>query len=113
MRNISNWGTPEQSITDIQFEDILHNYNVKEQCFFCTPKTSKNTTISGLAYFRELRGMTQQEFAEIIGTTQSRCSLRETGECRPSVEYYMKASKALDASIEELLATYQQATIIE
>ncbi|MBO6180269.1 helix-turn-helix transcriptional regulator [bacterium] len=51
---------------------------------------------------RKLRGMTQEQLAEIVGIGISNISYIETGKFAPSIENFEKVVKALDVEPYEL-----------
>ena len=53
--------------------------------------------------FRETRGLTQKELAEIIGVQDAVISNWETGRNRPNVDVLMKLCSALGTSADDLL----------
>ena len=52
--------------------------------------------------FRKLKNWTQNEFAEMVGTSQSALSAYETGEREPMLSTCLRISEVLDVSLEEL-----------
>ena len=53
--------------------------------------------------YRELRGLSQKELADLIGVSNSRVSNWEQGINRPNADIISDLSKALDVSPSELL----------
>ncbi|KPH85365.1 helix-turn-helix domain-containing protein [Komagataeibacter intermedius] len=53
---------------------------------------------------REIRGLSQAKLANVLGVSQSQIDRLEKGQRRLTVEYIEKISKALDVSINDLLA---------
>lgn len=56
-----------------------------------------------LRYFRELRGLSQKEFASLIGVSNSRVSNWEQGINRPDADILASICSALHISADELL----------
>lgn len=107
---ISAWGTPNQRIVDIPFSEMEREYHIAPSRYTCTLQSkSKPTTITGIAYYRQLRELRQAEAAEKVGITQHKWSLYETGDRLPPVGVYLKMSELLEASIDDLMARYPTA----
>lgn len=100
---INNWGKPEQTIQDIPYQTLLKTHDVSPAVYHCTPKKGP---VTGFAYYRKLRGITEQEVAEALHIRQGKWSLYETGEREPPVKILIKASDFLDTSVDQLLAEY-------
>lgn len=58
-----------------------------------------------VAKLRMLRGLTQAELAERVGTHQSSISRLERGEGEPSLSFLRRVVTALDASVEIKIVT--------
>ena len=105
--HISNWGTADQFVQDIPFADIEQTHRIIPSYYFCKPHPkNKDKPISGLAYYRQLRGLRQADLAESVGIQACDLSLYETEQRRPSVQVYKKISECLDVSIDDLLCTF-------
>ena len=102
---ISGWGTDKQTVRNYAFPDFDEIFNVRPYRYACTLK-SKPAPISGLAYFRQLRGLRQEHLSKETGIPQCDLSLYETGQRSPRVEFYLKMSELLDATVDQLLAEY-------
>lgn len=104
---ISDWGTDEQMERDIPFRELQSTYRIDPCYYFCKPlPKSAEKPISGLTYFRLIRGLRQSDISASLNIPQCDWSLYETGQRKPSVSVYLKASNLLDASIDDLLKTY-------
>lgn len=104
---ISNWETPEQTEQDILFADLRKTHRISPCYYFCRPiPKPKMTKVTGLAYFRRLRGMLQADVALALGIPACELSLFETGQRKPKVGVYLKASEVLETTVDELLAQY-------
>ena len=101
---INNWENPKQTIEDIPYQSLQKTHDVTPAVYYCTPK--KGSTMTGFAYFRKLRGLTEQELAEALHITQGKWSLYETGACEPPVRVLINASNILNATTDELIAEY-------
>ena len=101
---INSWGRPEQTIEDIPYQTLHKTHDIVPAVYHCTPK--KGPTMTGFAYFRKLRGITEREVAEALHIRQSKWSLYETGEREPPVTVLINASNFLDTTTDELLAEY-------
>ena len=102
---INNWGTPEQTVEDIPYSDFQNTHDITPAVYHCSPK--KGPTMTGFAYYRKLRGLREREIADALDIRQSKWSLYETGEREPPVQVVMRASEYLDATIDQLLTTYE------
>ena len=104
---ISSWGTPEQTEQDIPFADLPKTHRISPCYYFCKPiPKPRLEKITGLAHFRRLRGMLQADVALALGVPASELSQYETGQRRPKVHAYLKASEVLEATVDELLLQY-------
>lgn len=103
---ITNWRKPSRQVREIPYEDFLSAYDVAAHRFTCVPKRDRRETITGLAYYRKLRGLKVRELAEAVGVGQHKWSLYETGEPLPPVTVLLRVSEVLDASIDQLLDSY-------
>ena len=104
---ISNWGTDAQQEQDITFSSLMTTHNIMPCYYFCKPIPKPKTgPVSGLAYFRRLRGIRQADIAHELDITASDWSLYETGKRNTPVNIYLKASEILNATVDELLQTY-------
>lgn len=102
---INNWGTTEQTVNYIPYQTLLETHDISPAVYYCTPK--KGPTITGFAYYRKKCGITEQEIAEALHIRQGKWSLYETGEREPPVRVLMAAGDLLDATSDQLLATYE------
>jgi len=105
---ISSWGTENQQVHDISYEELAQTHQVYPWQYICRPisKREPKTVISGLAHFRRMRCLRQTELAESLGINQYELSLYENGQRIPSVQFYLSASELLDVTVDELLAEY-------
>ncbi|MBP3493243.1 MAG: helix-turn-helix domain-containing protein [Oscillospiraceae bacterium] len=103
---ITNWKKPTQRVRDISYAEFVSRYDVTAQRFSCAPSKEPGGSITGLAYFRKLRGLKEREIAEVVGIRQDKWSLYETGERVPPVQVLLKVSDALDATVDQLLDMY-------
>lgn len=103
---ISRWGHEDQTVEDITFTVLQNTHTIKPCYYFCRPKPEKRT-VTGLAYYRHLRGYTQEELAEILKVGQKDLSYYENGICPGSVRFYTHASQVLDVPIDALLEEHE------
>ena len=108
IRLILNWGTEKQNIRDIPFSTLSAEYRITPQSYRVAPERKQKTMVSGLTYYRQLRELTQLQLAEMLGVTQRDMSLYENGNRQASVDFYIKASDALDVTIDQLVQSYEQ-----
>lgn len=110
--HIANWGTPQQTISDLRFSSLQERYVFDPLSYFCKQKPKVEPgVISGLEYFRRLRELRQSEVASALGIQQGKWSLYENGHIEPSVETYLKISDYLDAPLDELMAQYDSCAL--
>lgn len=102
---ISGWGSAEQQITDTPFGDVLARYQCTPAYYNCVPKP-KPKTLTGLAFYRQLRELKQEVLAEQLGLVQCNLSLYENGQRSMPIALYLKASEVLDATVDQLAARY-------
>lgn len=53
-----------------------------------------------IARLRILRGLTQEQLAEKVGTKQPSIARLESGRSRPSLDFLQRVAEALDAQVE-------------
>ena len=56
-----------------------------------------------LRHFRQLKGISQSELANKLGTTQRRISYFELGKIEPDIDTLCRIAKFFDVSVDELL----------
>ena len=66
-----------------------------------------------LAHFRKSRGLTQEELAEAVGTTQAQIMRLETGKRKLTVEWANRLAVPLFCTTQELLFGPQQSLTTE
>lgn len=104
---LQGWGTEEMWIQDVPYCQLLQDYRVEPICYSCYPVPERDKKpMSGISFFRRLRGLKQSDLAEELGIYPCHFSLYETGERRPPVDVYLQLSELLDASIDELITSY-------
>ena len=104
---ISSWETSEQNEQDIPFADLPKTHRISPCYYFCKPiPKPRLEKITGLAHFRRLRGLLQADVALALDVPASELSQYETGQRRPKVHVYLKASEVLEATVDELLLQY-------
>ena len=109
---IWNWGTPEQTIRYLNYPEMKETHIFESFSYFCRPKPKgKEGLITGLEYFRRLRGLRQAEIAAELGILQHKWSQYENGHHEPSVEMYLKIGVVLDATLDELVSEYDVAML--
>lgn len=105
---ITNWRKPTHQVRDIPYKEFISHYDVTAQRFSCAPSKDPRGTVTGLAYFRKLRDLKEREIADAIGIRPYKWSLYETGERMPPVQVLLKVSETLDATVDQLLALYEE-----
>ena len=108
IRTISNWGTEQQEIRDVSIEDLEAGFRITPLRYRVQPKLDDAGEVSGICHFRRLRELTQNQLCEMIGINRTELSMYETGARQPSVDFYIRASEALDTTVDSLLERYEQ-----
>jgi len=103
---ISNWGTEEQRVQDFVFAELNQTHRISPCYYMCKPHPKKKSSVTGLAYFRKMRGLLQAEVSEALGIPSYEWSLYETGRRTPLIKQYLRISEVLDATLDQLLAHY-------
>lgn len=90
-----------QAISSEKFFALNRRYNALMER---GRKPTKEAPLFGkqLAYFRKKRGLTQYEFAELLGITRNLVLHYERSCSNPNMEFVLKAAKVLDVSVDEL-----------
>lgn len=101
----TNWGKKEQKLHVIPFQAMLDGARITPGQFTCS-MTDRETQVCGIAYFRRLRGMTQEEMASQLGILQQHLCRYEKTERKCSIPMYRKMADLLEVTIDELLETY-------
>jgi len=100
----SHFGQPEQRL-DIRDFATMTPLQVFPSEYTCTMKP-KATEITGIAYHRQRRGLTQAQLAEQLGILPQHLWRYEKGEHTCKVDTYMKLSELLEVPIDDLLTFY-------
>lgn len=66
-----------------------------------------------VARLRMMRGLTQQELAERVGTHQSSISRLESGEREPSLSFLRRVVDALNGHLEVRIRGREEVTVVE
>lgn len=111
---VRGWGSDDMWVKDIPFCQLMQEYKVEANRYCCSPIPEKDKRpMSGIAFFRRLRGFRQADLAEELNIAPSHFSLYETGDRRPTVDIYLKLSDLLDASVEQLMGRYEPSQLPE
>lgn len=102
---ISNFGTDKQSMEEIPFAELRRDFKIQPMSYRCL-RLPEPQPITGLAYFRRLRGLPQQELAQHLGMPACNLSLVETGQRPLSAVNYLSVAKILGTTVDALLKTY-------
>ena len=94
----------------IRFEDWLAE-EMEEEAF----RTEYERLGPGfeVARLRMMRGLTQQELAERVGTHQSSISRLESGEREPSLSFLRRVVDALNGYLEVRIRAREEVTVVE
>lgn len=111
---VQGWDTEEMWVQDVPYAELMRDYRVEPVRYNCYPIPAwEKRPMNGIGFFRRLRGLRQADLAEELGVTPSNFSLYETGDRRPPVETYLRLSDLLDASVDELIASYDASDLAE
>lgn len=103
---ITGWGSADQAVRDMTFSEAKEMYDMNPMYYHCAEKKEVKL-LNGLAYFRQQAHMRQEDMARAVHCRQTKVSLYESGARRPSVEYYIRASRVLGVTIDDLLKEYE------
>lgn len=103
---INSWGTDEPTVRELSFSDFMKGHTITAHQYSCTPRRDRDIPMTGLAYYRRLRGLKEGELAEALEIPESNWSLYETGDREPSVNFYVRVSELLGVTVDELVDTY-------
>lgn len=103
--HISGWNTARQTVIDRAYPDLLSTHILQPHHYRCVP-IPKSTVVSGMAYWRQKRGLLQADVASVLNVPPCDVSLYETGSRSPSVGVYLKVSELLEVTVDELIAEY-------
>lgn len=74
-----------------------------------TPQIANAWYMANVAHYRKLRGLTQTDLAEMIGTSQPHISRIERGDEGPPLEMFRKIAEALDVPLSALFSEEMEA----
>ncbi len=101
----SAWGTKNQSLEKINFQDILKEDWISPVRYLCDIKPRKET-VNGFLHFRMQRGISQIECANMLEIPPSCLCKYETGENQCPVTVYQKMSKFYGVTVDALMQEY-------
>lgn len=64
--------------------------------------TAHDSVMSNIAHYRKLRGLTQEELARKVGTSQPHMSRLESGDDGPPLRLFKEIAQALGISLADL-----------
>ena len=106
VRCITDWGSEEQAVTDYPYGELEQTHDIKAAYYRVAPKPKGREQLSGIAYYRMLRELRQEDLSRLTGIPQCDLSLYETGARRATVHTCKRLAEALDTTVQSLLATY-------
>ena len=101
----TRWGSEKQQLHIMSFREMQNGARVTPAYYTCVMK-DRTTQLSGIAFHRRLKGMTQRMLAAEIGILPDVLCQYETRERKCMVPTYQKLAEALEVTVDELLATY-------
>ena len=114
IRVITGLETKDQTIIDIPFEQLEEDYQLTPIRYSCSLKRKRSEMINGIAFYRRLRGLKQEQLANFLGIAPYKISLYENGIQQPkTVGIYRKAAMILDTTVEELLRYFPASLLDE
>lgn len=102
--HFSYWGTPKKKMSIYNFEQMLSDDRITPAKYVCNVK-QKPEYVSGIVYYREKMGISQNELAAITNIPATSLCKYEQGQTI-SADACVKLSKYLDVSIDDLLKEY-------
>ena len=102
--HFSFWGTPKAKLTIYNFAQMMSEDRITPAKYVCNIK-QKPEHVSGIVYYREKMGISQNELAAITSIPATSLCKYEQGQTI-SVNACVKLSKYLDVSIDDLLKEY-------
>ena len=109
---IANFGQANQNVEELPFGELRQSFRVQPSSYNCL-RLPEPQPVSGITYYRHLRGGQQQELAQILNMTASNLSLVETGALNLPASAYLLAADMLEATVDDLLRTYPCAPEME
>ena len=94
-----------QTIQDTVYSELRQTYRIQPATYRCYP-LPKPAPITGIAYYRRLRGMTQKEFALRMNMPSCNLSSTASGNRGLTAANYLKAADILETTVDALLQTY-------
>jgi len=97
-----NFGCKDQKLDIVDFKTLLNEYEFTPATFSLCKK--QDEAITGIRYYRELRGMSKGELADRLGIKTPDLWRYENGERRCPVGIYQRISSILDVTIDALIS---------
>jgi len=111
---ISSWGKESQQVREIPYPELERTHSIQPHHYFCAPlPAKKKEPLNGLTYFRLLRGMRQVDVAQELGVNPSNYCQYERNLVKPSITFYLRASKFYETTVDSLLATYDPNSVAD
>lgn len=101
----SRWGHTDQSLQILDFATMLPLRQIYPSDFTCSMKPQA-VAVNGIAYYRQLRGLTQTQLADQLGIFPHHLCLYEKGEQEAKAVTYQKIAEVLETTIDELLRSH-------
>lgn len=101
----SGWGSEKLQLDIVDFAELQSGKRIEPSDYVCSMKLVEQEQ-SGIAYWRQKRGINQAELARQMEIMPQHLCLYEKGARKCSVKTYLKISEILEVSIDELLKTY-------
>lgn len=105
---ISNLGNARQAIQSYDFAEYAQNHTFRPLSYVY--KQVITWPVRGLQYHRIQAGLTQRQLAQRIGKCWDQIFRYERGRNQPLAEYYLRASRLLGVSVDDLLQWYDVRT---
>ena len=97
-----NFGSKDQQLDIFDFKTLHNEYEFTPATFSLCKK--QDEAITGIRYYRELRGMSKGELADRLGIKTPDLWRYENGERRCPVGIYQRISSILDVTIDALIS---------
>lgn len=101
----SGWGSDAMHLDVVSFTELQTGKRVAPSDYVCSMKPAEQEK-SGIAYWRQRRGITQAELANQLHVKPQHLCLYEKGARKCSVMTYLKISELLEVPIDDLMNTY-------
>jgi len=97
-----NFGKEDQALFVHDFQELQSSGEISPATYFCNTAPKEDAT-SGIAYYRELAGLSKSELADYLGIRTPDLWRYETGYRKCPVSVYRKIASILNVTIDQLI----------